>query len=108
MSKEKEKEKEKIEYHYGFYGAMRCRYECGFTPQELELRQEVELGARPLRTDAIFLIYLEEIPFTDILGGRFNKRNVIEYKGPDDSLSIDGICKVLGYAFDYKRGEDRQ
>ena len=57
-----------------------------------------------MRTDAVFLIYLEEIPFTDLLGGRFNKRNVIEYKGPDDSLSIDGISKVLGYAFDYKSG----
>ena len=46
------KEAEKIEYHYGFYGVMGCKYECGFTPQELELRQEVELGARPLRTFA--------------------------------------------------------
>ena len=72
--------------------------------QRAELRQEVELGTRPVRTDAVFLIYLEEIPFTDLLGGRFNKRNVIEYKGPDDSLSIDGISKVLGYAFDYKSG----
>ena len=26
------KEAEKIEYHYGFYGVMRCKYECGFTP----------------------------------------------------------------------------
>ena len=97
-------EKEKIDYHYGFYGVMRCKYECGFSREELEFRQEVELGARPLRTDAIFVIYLEVNPFSDVLGGRFDKRNVIEYKGPDDSLSIDGISKVLGYAFDYKSG----
>ena len=96
------KDAEKIEYHYGFYGVMRCKYECGFTRKELELQQEVELGDRPLRADAIFVIYLEKIPFTDALGGRLNKRNVIEYKSPGDSLSIDDFFKVVGYACIYK------
>ena len=96
------KEAEKIDYHYGFYGMMRCRYECGFSREEVEFQQEVELGDRPLRTDAIFVSRLEVIPFIDALGGRLNKRNVIEYKSPGDSLSIDDFFKVVGYACIYK------
>ena len=96
------KEAEKIDYHYGFYGVMRCKYECGFSREEVELQQEVELGDRPLRADAIFVSHLEVLPFTDALGGRLNKRNVIEYKSPGDSLSIDDFFKVVGYACVYK------
>ena len=39
----------KIEYHYGFYGAVRAEYEP--TQVEMEYLQEYELGEEPVRMD---------------------------------------------------------
>ena len=94
-------EGEKREFHYGFFGGMRCRY-YGFSREVLDLNQEVELGGRPLRVDMALEIYVEGNLFPNAFGRGLKKYNIFEYKGPGDSLSIDDICKVLAYAFAYK------
>ena len=36
------------------------------------------------------------------IGRIFRKHNIIEYKSPDDYLSIDDFYKVCGYTYFYK------
>ena len=89
---------EKIEYHYGFYEAVKFCYE-DFGDQMI-LLQEYELGDEPVRID--MLIINNGAVLTDSLGKFFKKYNVLEYKSPEDNLSIDDFYKVQGYACLYK------
>ena len=89
----------KIEYHYGFYGAMHAEYEP--THVKMEYLQEHELGDEPVRMDML-LLKLEETPLLDPIGSFFREHNVLEYKSPEDSLTISAFSKALGYAHLYK------
>ena len=89
----------KVEYHYGFYGAVRAEYEP--TNVKMEYLQEHELGNEPIRMDMLILKH-DRTPLTDPIGSFFKTHNVLEYKSPRDSLSIDDFYKAQGYALIYK------
>ena len=89
----------RVEYHYGFYGAIHVQYEP--THVRMEYRQEYELGSEPVRMDMLILKH-DQTPLTDPIGRFFKKHNVLEYKSPLDSLSIDDFYKAQGYALLYK------
>lgn len=95
---EKVKKGEKIEYHYGFYAAVNFQYEA--MHDKMTFLQEYELGDEPVRID--MLIINDDAVLTDPIGSFFRKYNVLEYKSPRDSLSIDDFYKVQGYACLYK------
>ena len=89
----------KVEYHYGFYGAMHAEYEP--THVKMEYLQEHELGDEPVRMDML-LLKLEDTPLMDPIGSFFREHNVLEYKSPEDSLTISDFYKAQGYALLYK------
>ena len=89
----------KVEYHYGFYGAMHAEYEP--THIQMEYLQEHELGDEPVRMDMLLLKW-EKTPLTDPIGEFFREHNVLEYKSPEDQLSISDFYKTQGYALLYK------
>ena len=76
----------KIEYHYGFYGAVHAEYEP--TQVKMEYKQEHELGDGPVRMDMLILKQ-DDTHLTDPIGSFFRGHNVLEYKSPEDGLSID-------------------
>ena len=39
---------------------------------------------------------------TNEIGKIFRRHNVIEYKSPDDGMTIDDFFKTMGYAYLYK------
>ena len=94
-----ENEVGKIEYHYGFYGAVHVVYEP--TKVHMEYLQEHELGDEPVRMDMLILKH-DRPPLSDPIGRFFRTNNVLEYKSPRDSLSIDEFYKAQGYALLYK------
>ena len=55
----------KVEYHYGFYGAVRVEYEP--TNVKMEYLQEHELGNEPIRMDMLILKH-DRTPLTDPIG----------------------------------------
>ena len=89
----------RIEYHYGFYGAIRAEYESSGV--EMEYLQEHELGDKPIRLDML-VIRQNVTPLADPIGSFFRIHNVLEYKSPEDGLTIDDFYKAQGYALIYK------
>ena len=89
----------RTEYHYGFYGAIHTVYEP--TCVKMEYLQEFELGDEPVRMDMLILKH-DATLLTDPIGSFFKTYNILEYKSPEDHLSINDFYKAQGYALIYK------
>ena len=90
-------ETSKIRWHYGFYAAMKVEY--GRKVPLSQFKQELQLGEEPVRLD---MAITTGGPLSDPIGQGFRKKNLFEYKSPEDGLTIDDFYKVLGYALIYK------
>ena len=94
-------EQERISWHPAFRAAA-----------ELELREDIDdlifesehpLSSEPLRVDLLILhLKNQNKVLHNEIGKIMRKHNIIEYKGPNDQLSIDTLYKILGYACLYK------
>jgi hypothetical protein len=95
-----EKHSTKIQWHPGFCGAA-----------ELELRQDREslifepeynLSKMPLRMDLFIIKKRADVVIQNEIGRIFKRYNVLEYKSPEDAMTIDDYYKTIGYACLYK------
>ena len=93
-------DKEKIDYHSGFYAAMRIEFNIDGV--DFSFSQEVELGDKPVRLDMLIINNADKNILKDPIGKFFRKYNVLEYKSPADKLSVDDFYKVQAYACLYK------
>jgi CRP-like cAMP-binding protein len=91
---------DKIQWHPGFYGA--AELELSANKAELEFEREYNLSKEPLRVDLLIVKKRKEVQIQNEIGRIFKKFNVLEYKSPDDSMSIDDYYKTVGYACIYK------
>lgn len=89
-----------IQWHPGFYGA--AELELISYRDVLEFHREYNLGKEPLRMDLLIIKKLADVPIENEIGHIFKRYNVIEYKSPEDGLSIDDYYKTIGYACIYK------
>jgi hypothetical protein len=90
---------DKIAYHPGFYGAA----ELEFRKEKAKLKfyNEYTLSKEPLRID-LLIRGEDDVPIENEVGRVFKRYNIIEYKSPDDGLTIDDFFKTIGYACLYK------
>lgn len=70
--------------------------------EELEFEPEHNLSKEPLRMDLLILKKNGKKKLSNEIGHMMRERNIIEYKGPGDALTIDTLYKVIGYASLYK------
>ena len=89
-----------IQWHPGFYGA--AELELSANRADLEFHREFNLSKEPLRMDLLIIKKLTDTVIQNEIGRIFRRYNVVEYKSPDDSLSIDDFYKTIGYACLYK------
>lgn len=89
-----------IQWHPGFYGA--AEIELISNKSELEFQREYNLSKEPLQMDLLIVKKLADGPIENEIGHIFKKYNVVEYKSPEDGLSIDDYYKTIGYACLYK------
>ncbi len=89
-----------IQWHPAFYGAAELEFLSN--KGDLEFQREFKLGKEPIRMDLLIIKKLTDIRIENELGHIFKKYNVVEYKSPDDALSIDDYYKTVGYACLYK------
>ena len=89
-----------IKWHLGFYGA--AALELSANKADLVFHQEHNLGKEPLRIDLLIVKKLTDAVIQNEIGRIFRGYNIIEYKSPDDGLSIDDFYKTVGYACIYK------
>ena len=94
-------EKAGISWHPAFCGAMEMVLVSD--KQLFEFLREYPLSKEPLRMDLLIIKKLSETkPVQNEIARRFKKYNIVEYKSPDDELSIDDFYKTIGYACLYK------
>ncbi len=76
-----------VDYHYGFYAAIHFDYE--FLNLKITLQQELELGDQPVRVDMVVIKRNRRRGLSDPIGRAFKGRNILEYKSPRKSLTIN-------------------
>ena len=97
---EEERKEERLQWHPAFYAGLQIELkdEAG----NLIFENEHQLGTMPKEIDVLIIKKEKGISIEKNIGRIFREHNVIEYKDPEDYLSIDDYYKVLGYAFFYK------
>lgn len=94
------KTKGKLPWHSGFYAGIQIELEE--EADKLTIENEHRLGTNPMRIDVLIVKKQTEEQIKKNIGRIFREHNIIEYKSPEDYLSIDAFYKVLGYACFYK------
>ncbi len=94
------KETGTIYWHPAFFAGIQI--ELLDDADNLEFESEHLLSKKPMQIDILIIKKENDRPVKKNIGRFFKKRNIIEYKSPDDSLSVDDFYKVYGYTCFYK------
>lgn len=98
-------EKTKLQWHPGFSAALKMTLES--EKECLEIHEEFQLSKKSLQIDILIVKKLKETTIKKSIAKLFRDHNIIEYKAPDDYLSINDFYKVYGYACIYQSDTDR-
>ena len=91
----------KIQWHPAFYAAAGLEFQEDI--ERLELKPEYNLSKEPIRIDLLIIKNDELVGnIKNEIGHIMRKYNVIEYKSPEDGMTIDDFYKTVGYACLYK------
>jgi hypothetical protein len=90
---------ERINWHQAFYGALHL--ELDEYRSCLEFETEHQLTTEPLRIDVLIIKKNPETVIKKNIGAVFRQVNVIEFKSPDDYISIDDFSKIMAYCYLY-------
>lgn len=88
------------QWHPAFYAAIQIELEQD--ADNLIFENEHQLGTKPMEIDVLIIKKNTGRPLQKNIGRMFRRYNIMEYKSPDDYLSIDDFYKVYGYACFYK------
>ena len=94
------REKKLLQWHTAFYAGIQIELED--EAQYLEFENEHMLSSKPMQLDVLIIKKDSERQIQKNIGRIFRTYNIVEYKSPDDSLSIDDFYKVYGYTCFYK------
>jgi hypothetical protein len=59
------------------------------------------LTSEPLRIDVLVVKKKREVVLRKNLARIFRRDNIIEYKSPDDTFSVEDFCRTMGYCYVY-------
>ena len=93
-------EKAALQWHPAFFAGLQI--ELAEEAHHLSFESEHQLGTKPKEIDVLVIKKDSDVSIKKNIGRIFRKHNIIEYKSPDDYLSIDAFYKVYGYACFYK------
>ena len=92
--------KKKLQWHAAFFAEIQI--ELAEDADKLVFENEHQLSTKPMSIDVLIIKKLKDEPIRKNIGRIFRRHNIIEYKSPEDYLSIDDFYKVVGYACIYK------
>ncbi len=90
----------RLQWHSGFSAALRVELEEEL--DELCIEDEHMLSKKPMQIDVLVVKKKREQPIRKNIGRIFRKHNIIEYKSPEDYLSVNDFYKVYGYTCFYQ------
>lgn len=87
-------------WHPGFLGAMGIEFRS--YRQSLHFDDEHTLSKESIKMDLLIIKKDKSVAITNEIGEIFREHNVIEYKSPDDGITIDDYYKTMAYTYLYK------
>ena len=97
---EETKENKLLQWHPAFYAGLQIEF--AEEAEKLIFENEHQLSKKPLEIDVLVIMKKAEEQIQKNIGRIFRRHNIVEYKSPEDYLSIDDFYKVYGYACFYK------
>ena len=90
----------KIQWHPAFGAAL----QIGLSDEldKVQIEEEHLLGKKPMQADFVVHKVDRDQEIRKNIGRLFRKHNIIEYKSPEDTLSVNDFYKVYGYACFYQ------
>lgn len=92
--------RKKLQWHQAFYAGIQIEF--ADEADKLIFENEHHLGTQPKRIDVLIIKKDDNTPILKNIGRIFRKHNIIEYKSPDDYISVNDYYLVYGYACLYK------
>jgi len=87
---------ERIEWHPAFFEAIKMELEE--YGDKLSFISEYQLTAQPLRIDVVIVKKNDAVLVKKNIAAIFRQINILEYKSPDDYVSVKDFYLVYGYA----------
>ena len=94
------KEVDKLYWHPAFYAGLQIEFDE--ESHKLIFENEHHISKKPMQIDVLVIKKCTDDIIHKNIGRIFRKHNIIEYKSPDDYVSIDDFYKVCAYALFYK------
>ncbi len=94
-----------LQWHPAFCAAFRI--ELGEEACKLQIEEEHLLGEKPMQIDLLIIKKEKVQKIKKNIGRIFRTYNILEYKAPDDYLSVNDFYKVYGYACLFQAETDR-
>lgn len=90
----------RIEWHPAFQASIQIEFEeeC----DKLTFESEHLLSKKPMQIDELIIKVKDNETIQKNIGRIFRKYNIIEYKSPDDYLTVNDFYKVYGYCCFYQ------
>jgi hypothetical protein len=85
-----------IHWHPAFVEALQKELEA--YQDSLEFYPEFQLTTEPLRIDCVVIKKKKDVKIKKNIAAIFRTWNLLEYKSPDDYISVEDFYKVYGYA----------
>ena len=89
----------KIPWHTAFVAAIQLELEV--YQDSLEFYPEYQLTTEPLRIDCVVIKKAANVKIDKNFAAIFREANLLEFKSPDDYVSVADFYKVYGYACQY-------
>lgn len=96
-------ENQMLQWHPAFFASIQIELEK--EAAKVYFESEHQLGTKPKEIDVLIIKKESDIPIQKNIGRIFRKHNIVEYKSPDDYVSVDDFYKVYAYACFYKADE---
>lgn len=97
---EKQRKTPALQWHPAFFAGIQIEF--SEEADKLIFESEHQLGTKPKEIDVLIIKKNSQERIHKNIGRIFRTYNIVEYKSPEDYLSIDDYYKVCGYACFYK------
>ena len=101
----KEAEEAVLQWHPAFFAGIQIEF--SEEKEKLIFENEHQLGTKPKQIDVLIIKKESEAKLRKNIGKIFRKYNIIEYKSPEDYISIDDFYQVYGYACFFKADTEK-
>lgn len=95
-----------LQWHPAFQAALQI--ELSKEEDFLQFEREYNLSSKPLQIDTLIIKKEPGFRIEKSIGRIFRRYNIVEYKGPEDYISINSFFKVNGYTCIYQANTEHE